>query len=42
MSYQFDTARLRTQDKVKLGEIAQLRLLARRSARQSRRALRAI
>ena len=43
MSYQFDTRQFRPQTKVQLTEnVAQVRLLARRTARQSRRLQRAI
>jgi hypothetical protein len=43
MSYQFDTSRLRTQTKVKVGgEATTVRLLARRTIRQNRRAQRAL
>ncbi len=43
MSYQFDTTQLQVQRKVKpASEQLQVRLLARRTNRQTRRALRAI
>ncbi|MGJ8559785.1 MAG: hypothetical protein ACSHX3_06075 [Litorimonas sp.] len=43
MSYQFDANTLRPQSKVKVGgEIASVRLLTRRTVRQTRRAQRAI
>jgi hypothetical protein len=43
MSYQFDASTLRPQSKVKVGgETSTVRLLARRTVRQSRREQRAI
>ena len=43
MSYQFEASTLRSQSKVKLGgNTASVRLLARRTVRQNRRAQRAI
>lgn len=43
MSYQFDPSQLRAESKVRLTDnVAQVRLLARRTARQTRRIQRAI